>query len=47
MVNQLFTFSSTIDRLRQGPLNEHPDACATFVDEQSYSHHSIRQQIAR
>lgn len=45
MINQLFTFSSTIERLRQGPLSEHLDACAAGVAEQGYSHDSIRQQI--
>ena len=45
MINQLFTFSKTIERLRQGPLNEHLDAYATAVAEQGYTHDSIRQQI--
>ena len=45
MINQLFTFSNTIERLRQGPLSEHLDACAAGVAEQGYSHDSIRQQI--
>jgi len=45
VINQLFTFSSTIERLRQGPLSEHLDACAAGVAEQGYSHDSIRQQI--
>ena len=45
MINQLFTFSSTIERLRQGPLSEHLDAYAAGVAEQGYAHHSIRQQI--
>jgi len=45
MINQLFTFSSTIERLRQGPLSEHLDAYAGAVAEQGYAHHSIRQQI--
>ena len=45
MINQLFTFSSTIERLRQGPLNEHLDAYAASVAEQGYTHDSIRQQI--
>ena len=45
MINQLFTFSSTIERLRQGPLSEHLDAYAAAVADQGYTHHSIRQQI--
>jgi site-specific recombinase XerD len=45
MINQLFTFSRTIERLRQGPLSAHLDAYAAAVADQGYSHHSIRQQI--
>jgi site-specific recombinase XerD len=45
VINQLFTFSSSIERLRQGPLSEHLDAYAAGVAEQGYSHDSIRQQI--
>ena len=45
MINKLFTFSSTIERLRQGPLSEYLDAYATAVAEQGYRHDSIRQQI--
>jgi len=45
VINQLFTFSSTIERLRQGPLSEHLDAYAGAVAEQGYAPHSIRQQI--
>jgi len=45
VINQLFTFSSTIERLRQGPLSEHLDAYAVAVAEQGYTHHSIRQQV--
>ena len=45
MINQLFTFPSTIERLRQGPLSEHLDAYAAGVAEQGYAHQSIRQQI--
>jgi hypothetical protein len=45
VINQLFTFSSTIERLRQGPLSEHLDAYAAGVAAQGYGHHSIRQQI--
>jgi site-specific recombinase XerD len=45
VINQLFTFPSTIERLRQGPLSEHLDAYATAVAEQGYAHHSIGRQI--
>ena len=45
MINQLFTFSSTIERLRQGPLSEHLDAYTAVVADQGYAHDSIRQQI--
>jgi hypothetical protein len=45
MINQLFTFSSTIERLRQGPLSAHLDAYAAAVADQGYTDHSIRQQI--
>jgi site-specific recombinase XerD len=45
VINQLFTFSSTIERLRQGPLSEHLDAYAAVVADQGYAHDSIRQQI--
>ena len=45
MINQLFTFSSTIERLRQGPLSDHLDAYAAVVAAQGYTHDSIRQQI--
>src|SRR5450631_3664193 len=45
MIDQVFTFSSTIERLRQGPLSEHLDAYATAVAAQGYGRHSIRQQI--
>jgi site-specific recombinase XerD len=45
VINQLFTFSSTIERLRQGPLSEHLDAYAAAVADQGYTHDSIRQQI--
>ena len=45
MINQLFTFSSTIERLRQGPLSEHLDAYAAAIAAQGYGHHSIREQI--
>jgi site-specific recombinase XerD len=42
VINQLFTFSSTIERLCQGPLSEHLDAA---IAAQGYGHHSIREQI--
>jgi len=45
VINQLFTFSSTIERLRQGPLSEHLDAYAAAVAKQGYTHHSIGRQI--
>jgi site-specific recombinase XerD len=45
VINQLFTFPKTIERLRQGPLSEHLDAYATAVAEQGYAHHSIWRQI--
>jgi site-specific recombinase XerD len=45
VINQLFTFSTTIERLRQGPLNEYLDAYAAGVAEQGYGHDSIKQQI--
>ena len=45
MITQLFTFSSTIERLRQGPLSEHLDSYAAAVAEQGYAEHSIRRQI--
>ena len=45
MINKLFTFSSTIERLRQGPLSEYLDAYAASVAELGYARHSIRRQI--
>jgi len=45
VINQLFTFSSTIERLRQGPLSEHLDAYAAAIAAQGYGRHSIRAQI--
>jgi site-specific recombinase XerD len=45
VINQLFTFPSTIERLRQGPLSEHLDAYAASVAEQGYGQSSIRQQV--
>jgi len=45
VINQLFIFPSTIERLRQGPLSKYLDAYAVAVAEQGYTHDSIRQQI--
>jgi hypothetical protein len=45
VINQFFTFSSTIERLRQGPLSEHLDAYAASIAAQGYGRHSIREQI--
>jgi len=45
VINQLFTLPSTIERLRQGPLDEHLDAYASVVAEQGYALNSIRNQI--
>ena len=45
MINQLFTLPSTIERLRQGPLDEHLDDYASVVAEQGYAQNSIRNQI--
>jgi site-specific recombinase XerD len=45
VINKLFTFQSTIERLRQGPLSEHLDAYAASVCELGYGRSSIRQQI--
>lgn len=45
MIDQLFTFPSTIERLRQGPLSEHLDAHATALARQGYARHSIRIQV--
>jgi site-specific recombinase XerD len=45
VINQLFTFPCTIERLRQGPLNEYLDTYATAVAEQGYAPNSIRSQV--
>ena len=46
MITQLFTFSSTIERLRQGPLSRIPrHLYATGLAEQGHTDHSIRRQI--
>jgi site-specific recombinase XerD len=45
VINELFTFPSTIERLRQGPLSEYLDAYAAAVSEQGYARHSIGRQI--
>ncbi len=44
MTNKLFTLPSTIERLRQGPLDKYLDAY-TAVAEQGYAPNSIRSQI--
>jgi hypothetical protein len=45
VINELFTLPSTIERLRQGPLEKHLDAYAAMVAEQGYAPNSIRSQI--
>jgi len=45
VIKHFFKFSSTIERLRQGPLGEYLDAYAASVAEQGYARHSIRRQI--
>jgi site-specific recombinase XerD len=45
VINELFTLPSTIERLRQGPLEKHLDAYAAAVAEQGYAPNSIRSQI--
>jgi site-specific recombinase XerD len=45
VINELFTLPSTIERLRQGPLDKHLDAYAAVVAEQGYAPNSIRSQI--
>jgi site-specific recombinase XerD len=45
MIEELFTFPSTIERLRYGPLSEHLDAYAAAQAQQGYQRQSIRQQI--
>jgi signal transduction protein with GAF and PtsI domain len=45
VINQLFTFSKTIERLRQGSLSEYLDTYADAVAAQGYGRHSIREQI--
>jgi site-specific recombinase XerD len=45
VINELFTLPSTIERLRQGPLDKHLDAYAAAVAEQGYALNSIRSQI--
>ena len=41
----LFTFRSTVDRMRQGPLGSYVDAYAARLQEQGYSEESTRTQI--
>jgi len=45
VINELFTLPSTIERLRQGPLDKHLDAYAAVVAGQGYAPNSIRSQI--
>jgi site-specific recombinase XerD len=45
MIKKGFTFPSTIERMRHGPLSKHIDAYSAAQVEQGYGHHSIRQQI--
>jgi site-specific recombinase XerD len=45
VIDQLFTLSSTIERLRQGPLSAHLSAYAAALAEQGYARHSIRIQV--
>jgi site-specific recombinase XerD len=46
VINELFTLPSTIERLRQGPLEEYLDAYAAVVAEQGFAPNSIRMQIS-
>ena len=45
MIEELFTFPSTIKRLRYGPLNEHLDAYAAARTQQGFQVLTIKQQI--
>ena len=45
MINELFTLPSTIERLRQGPLDKYLEAYAALVADQGYAPNSIRSQI--
>jgi site-specific recombinase XerD len=45
VINELFTLPSTIERLRQGPLDKHLDTYAAAVAGQGYALNSIRSQI--
>jgi site-specific recombinase XerD len=45
VISQLFTFPSTIERLRQGPLSEYLDTYAAAVAEQGYALQSISRQV--
>ena len=45
MINKLFTLPSTIERLRQGPLEKYLDAYTAVVAEQGFAPNSIRSQI--
>jgi site-specific recombinase XerD len=46
VINELFILPSTIERLRQGPLEEYLDAYAAVVAEQGFAPSSIRIQIS-
>jgi site-specific recombinase XerD len=45
VINKLFTLPSTIERLRQGPLDKYLDAYTAVVAEQGFAPNSIRSQI--
>lgn len=45
MIKKGFTFPSTTERLRQGPLSKYLDAYSAVQVEHGYERHSIRQQI--
>ena len=45
VINKLFILPSTIERLRQGPLEKYLDAYTAVVAEQGFAPNSIRSQI--
>jgi hypothetical protein len=45
MIKKGFTFPSTTERLRQGPLSKYLDAYSAVQVEHGYEPNSIRQQI--